>query len=332
MRYATAMMCAALLAFLGSLPAAPANDDNVFWDGLFHDPTSAQYLQTIPDGLTLTLRVFDGDLTAIRLEYFDGARWNSLPLRYDQDLDDCGGAGLSFPCDLWVTESAVPFSSGAQAYRFAAVDGADTQYVGVGAPSRVFDDGVVPDVVDCFPFPDRPDAGAYDAGRLADAAAPDAMIPDASQPPDATPPRDAGASVDAADAAAMWDASAPDGADAADTPDAWLTDTGIPHSLDSSTPLDAGQDGGHAVCRPGCASAGERVVCSAERPVILACTAGTECLNGVCVSPRPEEPLPRGCQCGVFQSNSRWLFVVPGLVGWAATVRWRRRPCRWAAP
>src|SRR5574337_572406 len=69
-------ICASLL--VGAIPAAQAasNDNNVEWNGLFHDqgplfdsapePTATQ-------AVTLTLRTFKGDITSANIKYYDSA-------------------------------------------------------------------------------------------------------------------------------------------------------------------------------------------------------------------------------------------------------------------
>src|SRR5574337_1440043 len=115
-------ICASLL--VGAIPAAQAasNDNNVEWNGLFHDqgplfdsapePTATQ-------AVTLTLRTFKGDITSANIKYYDSAdsQFHWVPMHWA--ANDATG---SF--DLW--QGTVPASTSEKYYRFQINDGSKT--------------------------------------------------------------------------------------------------------------------------------------------------------------------------------------------------------------
>ncbi|MEW5850474.1 MAG: MYXO-CTERM sorting domain-containing protein, partial [Myxococcota bacterium] len=171
---------------------------------------------------------------------------------------------------------------------------------------------------------------------------PDAARPDATVGPDATvttadaalPPPDAAVTTTdgavALDAAVGLDAEAP-------RPDAARADAARPDAArpdangggdDAGLPRpDAGRrDAGQVEeCVPGCQSIRERRLCPAGgAPLVVECTADTECHDGVCTEPQPttEPPAQGACSCraGSAPEASAWLALAA-----LALLRSRRR-------
>ena len=69
-------------------------------------------------------------------------------------------------------------------------------------------------------------------------------------------------------------------------------------------------------CVPGCASIRERRLCPAGgAPLVVACTADTECRDGVCTTPPEQDPPPSQGPCGCRATASddvtpAWLGVL----------------------
>jgi MYXO-CTERM domain-containing protein len=153
-------MLAAALAVVAVVSAqTPGHDNNVWWGGLAHDSAQPTYRPdgekaSRADGVTLRVRSFQFDLTALFLEWWDGAQWHAVPAWFDADLPPDrdpphGCQGVGFPCVIWV--AAIPPDVDAVAYRFRAEDGTDTDWVGAAAAGtghQVYDDA--PDVAQSF--------------------------------------------------------------------------------------------------------------------------------------------------------------------------------------
>lgn len=362
------MLLAGLTMVSALLVAQPSNNNDVGFDGLFHDASSVTYVPngprtTLTEDVPLRFRSFRNDLTRVVLQYWWGAGWTSADMVFDVDV--ACGAGFSPPfdqCVLW--RGTIPGNSGAVAYRFVAQDGSDQNFVGRAngaTTSRVFDNGQEPNLAQSFdlPVPDAGGTGAADAAAPADAAQP----PDAAQPVDASVPRDAALPPDASlprpDAAVAPDASAgpadasagtpdaatrPDAAaagDAASPPDAALgadasrADAAAPPS-DAGNGVDAAgngnSDAGNAGCVPGCMGTTQRVVCGATgTPTVVDCTGGTECRAGACVAPSSEAPDTQGgCGCDVtdVKAPQAAAGAMVLLTGVAGIRRRRSRPTR----
>ncbi|PWK88720.1 glycoside hydrolase family 13 protein [Fulvimonas soli] len=116
---------AALAAGCASLPAqAASNDNNVEWNGLFHDqgplfddhpePTAAQ-------AVTLTLRTFKGDITSANIKYYDSADGQFHWVAMHWASNDPTGV-----FDYW--QGTVPASGSEKYYRFQINDGSATAW------------------------------------------------------------------------------------------------------------------------------------------------------------------------------------------------------------
>lgn len=350
------MLLTSALVTLLAVPAqpAPGNDNTVFFDGLLHDSASTAYVpngtrMAITDDVVLRLRAYRFDLTAVTLEWWDGNTWAGAPMAFLMDVP-CG-PGFDPPyteCVLW--DATVPGIARALAYRFAAQDGSDTNYVGAaaaGTASVVFNDGEVPTVAQSFALPAPPDAGpGMDAsmgqpdagtgttdaavGMDAAVAQPDAAMgmPDAAMAQQDAAMGTPDAAMGTPDAAmAQPDAAMgmPDAAmvqtDAAVGLDASVTQSDAATGPDAAQPM--GQDGGS--CTAGCASETERRVCSSDgRAIRVACTAGTQCADGVCVSPGEPEPEAQGCSCAATPQVPRAWPAAALLLALGRVFRRRR--------
>ncbi|WP_049621721.1 glycoside hydrolase family 13 protein [Frateuria defendens] len=114
--------------YVAPLPFAPAHaanhDNNVEWDGLFHDqgplydnhpePTAAQ-------AVTLTLRTYKYDATSINIKYYDSADGTFHWVAMAWTANDATG---NF--DDW--QGTVPASASAKYYRFQINDGSATAW------------------------------------------------------------------------------------------------------------------------------------------------------------------------------------------------------------
>jgi alpha-glucosidase len=119
----TVALCAALTLSACFAPVSPAaaasNDNNVEWNGLFHDqgtlfdnhaePTSSQ-------AVTLTLRTFKGDITSANIKYYDNADSSFHWVAMTWSANDATG---NF--DYW--KGTIPASSSEKYYRIQVNDG-----------------------------------------------------------------------------------------------------------------------------------------------------------------------------------------------------------------
>lgn len=137
MRFTRFLTCSLLLLLILPLSFSPpvakaaSNDNNVEWDGLFHDqgplfdlapePTSTQ-------SVTLKLRTFKGDITSANIKYWDTAdnAFHWIPMVWDSN-DPTG------TFDYW--RGTIPASSSIKYYRFQINDGSSTVWYNAYGPS-----------------------------------------------------------------------------------------------------------------------------------------------------------------------------------------------------
>lgn len=126
---------------------AAAHDNNVEWDGLFHDqgPLYDDHVEpTARTPVTLKFRAFKDDITGARIKYFDHADggFHTVAMRR-------AGADRTGVYELW--QGTVPASSSVKNYRFQIVDGTKTVWYNARGPSDVEaplgDFYIVPDFV-----------------------------------------------------------------------------------------------------------------------------------------------------------------------------------------
>ncbi|MGG2066979.1 glycoside hydrolase family 13 protein [Bacillus sp. S14(2024)] len=114
-----------------SLAYAATNDNNVEWNGLFHDqgpvydsvpePTSVQ-------SVTLKFRTFKGDTTGVNIKYYDAAdgMFHVIPMSWMSN--DATGT-----FDYW--QGTIPASSSQKYYRFQITDGSSSVWYNANGPS-----------------------------------------------------------------------------------------------------------------------------------------------------------------------------------------------------
>ncbi|HET6433670.1 glycoside hydrolase family 13 protein [Dyella sp.] len=117
-------LCLALAATLaaGALPLtarAASNDNNVEWNGLFHDqgPLFDNHIEpTSSQAITLTFRTFKGDITSATIKYYDSgdSAFHSVPMSWSSN--DATGT-----FDYW--RGTIPASASEKYYRFRITDG-----------------------------------------------------------------------------------------------------------------------------------------------------------------------------------------------------------------
>ncbi|MGB8956933.1 MAG: glycoside hydrolase family 13 protein [Tumebacillaceae bacterium] len=115
------MSSALIVPFLpgGGVALAAANDNNVEWNGLFHDqgpvfdsapePTSTQ-------AVTLKFRVYKGDISSANIKYYDSADGQFKWVAMSWAANDATGT-----YDYW--QGTIPASASAKYYRFQLNDG-----------------------------------------------------------------------------------------------------------------------------------------------------------------------------------------------------------------
>jgi alpha-glucosidase len=118
-------ICASLL--VGALPAAKAasNDNNVEWNGLFHDqgPLFDNHAEpTASQSVTLTLRTFKGDISSANIKYYDSADGAFHWVAMTWLANDATGT-----FDFW--KGTVPASASKKYYRFQINDGSATAWL-----------------------------------------------------------------------------------------------------------------------------------------------------------------------------------------------------------
>jgi alpha-glucosidase len=136
LRYWVAVPALAAVLGLTGLPglrpaAAAGNDNNVEWNGLFHDqgPLYASTAEpTCSTPVTVTLRTFKTDLTSANVKYYDSAdsAFHWLPMSWSRN--DATGR-----FDLWT--ATIPASCSAKYYRFQVNDGSDADWYNAGGSS-----------------------------------------------------------------------------------------------------------------------------------------------------------------------------------------------------
>lgn len=124
---------AAALALAAALQPARAasNDNNVEWNGLFHDqgPLYDNHVEpTAVQPVTLTLRTFKGDITSANIKYYDSADGAFHWVAMHWAANDATGA-----FDLW--QGTVPASGSEKYYRFQVNDGSATAWLNAGGIS-----------------------------------------------------------------------------------------------------------------------------------------------------------------------------------------------------
>ncbi len=124
---------------------AASNDNNVEWDGLFHDQSPQffnPYEPTASTPIVLKLRVFKNDITSANVKYYDAGTnsTNWLPMSYLND--DVTGTFSYYT-------ATIPASNSKKYYRLQVNDGSNTAWLGrysVTAAEETFND--------FFVFPD----------------------------------------------------------------------------------------------------------------------------------------------------------------------------------
>ncbi|HZR39024.1 MAG TPA: glycoside hydrolase family 13 protein [Ktedonobacteraceae bacterium] len=114
-----------------SVVPTASNDNNVEWNGLFHDQgplydSAVEPTCTTP--VTLTFRTFHQDITSANIKYYDSAdsafHWVSMSFA----KNDASGA-----FDLW--QGTIPASCSIKYYRFQINDGTATAWYNAAGPS-----------------------------------------------------------------------------------------------------------------------------------------------------------------------------------------------------
>lgn len=122
-------ICAALALY--TLPAlnnparAASNDNNVEWNGLFHDqgPMFDNHVEpTASQAVTLTLRTFKNDITSANIKYYDSADGAYHWVAMSWSANDATGV-----YDYW--KGTVPASASEKYYRFQINDGSATAWL-----------------------------------------------------------------------------------------------------------------------------------------------------------------------------------------------------------
>ncbi|AZR74392.1 hypothetical protein BBF96_13950 [Anoxybacter fermentans] len=104
---------------------AASNDNNVEWDGLFHDQGPLYFYPQVPsetDNVYIRLRTFKGDITGSTIKYYDSADGNFHYVDMYWVKNDETGV-----FDIW--EGVIPGSSSIKWYRFRITDGYKTVWM-----------------------------------------------------------------------------------------------------------------------------------------------------------------------------------------------------------
>ncbi len=122
-----------------SAARAASNDNNVEWNGLFHDQgplydSAAEPTASTP--VTLTFRTFKGDITSANIKYYDSAdsQFHWVPMHWV--ANDATGT-----YDLW--QGTIPASGSEKYYRFQINDGSATAWynaAGISSSEPAFGD------------------------------------------------------------------------------------------------------------------------------------------------------------------------------------------------
>ena len=120
-------------AAVRAIAAAPnaSNDNNVEWDGLFHDQGplyDSAPEPTCSTPVTLTFRTYHSDITSANIKYYDTAdsSFHWVPMSFSRN--DATG-----DFDLW--QGTVPASCSVKYYRFQINDGTATAWYNGAGPS-----------------------------------------------------------------------------------------------------------------------------------------------------------------------------------------------------
>lgn len=114
-----------MLAGVGITTYAASNDNNVEWDGVFHDQGPIYMTPQAPlatDDVKVRLRVFKSDITSAQVKYYDSADslFHSVNMYWLKN--DTTGV-----FDLW--EGVIPKSASTKWYRFRITDGTKTVWM-----------------------------------------------------------------------------------------------------------------------------------------------------------------------------------------------------------
>ena len=119
-------LCAALAAGGVTTPAqAASNDNNVEWNGLFHDQGTLydnHVEPTASQAVTLTLRTFKGDITSATIKYYDSGTSSFHTVAMSWSSNDPTGT-----FDYW--KGTIPASASEKYYRFQIHDGTSTAWL-----------------------------------------------------------------------------------------------------------------------------------------------------------------------------------------------------------
>lgn len=123
----------ALCAWSACAPTARAasNDNNVEWNGLFHDqgPLFDNHVEpTASQSVTLTLRTFKGDISSANIKYYDSADSSFHWVAMHWSANDPTGV-----FDYW--QGTVPASASEKYYRFQINDGSATAWLNAAGTS-----------------------------------------------------------------------------------------------------------------------------------------------------------------------------------------------------
>lgn len=107
---------------------AASNDNNVEWNGLFHDQGPVYDSAPEPTSttaITLKFRVFKNDITSANIKYYDAAdgQFHWVPMTWAQN--DATGT-----YDIW--QGTIPASGSSKYYRFQINDGSKTAWYNAG--------------------------------------------------------------------------------------------------------------------------------------------------------------------------------------------------------
>jgi alpha-glucosidase len=125
---ARTLAAALALCALSALPSpslAASNDNNVEWNGLFHDqgPLFDNHVEpTASQAVTLTLRTFKGDISSANIKYYDSADSAFHWVAMHWSANDPTGV-----FDYW--QGTVPASASEKYYRFQVNDGSAIAWV-----------------------------------------------------------------------------------------------------------------------------------------------------------------------------------------------------------
>ena len=110
---------------------AASNDNNVEWNGLFHDQGPVYDSNAEPtstNAVTLTFRTFKGDITSANIKYYDSADSAFHLVAMHWTSNDATGT-----FDYW--QGTIPASSSEKYYRFQINDGTATAWYNADGPS-----------------------------------------------------------------------------------------------------------------------------------------------------------------------------------------------------